>query len=233
MEMERNMLEKNTTEKNRILIAISLIIIGVIGRLSINGLLPNTPSIYITINGITQPMFMMDLFFVVAVVAIISGLLLGGYYTFIVPISVMVVSDLILGNTWILLFTWSGFAIIGLIGYILKKKHSLSLKKVPTVIGAGIGGVLIYDLWTNFGCWLGWYPHTLSGLTICYTVAIPFMLWHLLSATVALTIVILPIVYLKEHEIIKTDFLIRPFEKRITVIAPALLMILAVIALAV
>ena len=57
------------------------------------------------------------------------------------------------------------------------------------------------------------------------------MLWHLLSTTIALTVVILPIAYLKEHKIIKTDFVIRPFEKRIALIAPALLMILALISL--
>jgi len=225
------MLEKFYEEKNRILVAISLIFIGAVGRISFYQILPNTPSIYITINGITQPMFMMDLFFLVAVVALVSGLFLGGYYTFIVPISVMIITDLILGNTWILLFVWSGFAVIGLIGYLLKKKHSLSLKRVPTIIGAGIGGVLVYDLWTNFGCWLGWYPHTFNGLSTCYTVGVPFMLWHLLSTTIALTVVILPIAYLKEHKIIKTDFVIRPFEKRIALIAPALLMILALISL--
>ena len=225
------MLEKFYEEKNRILVAISLIFIGAVGRISFYQILPNTPSIYITINGITQPMFMMDLFFLVAVVALVCGLFLGGYYTFIVPISVMIITDLILGNTWILLFVWSGFAVIGLIGYLLKKKHSLSLKRVPTIIGAGIGGVLVYDLWTNFGCWLGWYPHTFNGLSTCYTVGVPFMLWHLLSTTIALTVVILPIAYLKEHKIIKTDFVIRPFEKRIALIAPALLMILALISL--
>lgn len=227
------MLEKFYDEKNKILVAISLIFIGVVGRISFYQILPNTPSIYITINGITQPMFMMDLFFLIAAIALVSGLLLGGYYTFIVPISVMVVTDLILGNTWILLFVWSGFAVIGLIGYLLKTRKSLTLKRVPTVIGAGVGGVLIYDLWTNFGCWLGWYPHTLNGLSMCYTVAVPFMLWHLLSTIVALTAIIFPLAYLKEHKILKTDFMIRPFEKRITLIAPAVLMILAIISLVV
>jgi len=225
------MLEKIYEEKYKILVAISLIFIGVVGRISFYQILPNTPSIYITINGITQSMFMMDLFFLIAAIALVSGLLLGGYYTFIVPISVMVITDFILGNTWILLFVWSGFAVIGLIGYILKTRKTFTLKRVPTVIGAGIGGVLIYDLWTNFGCWLGWYPHTFNGLSMCYTVAVPFMLWHLLSTTVALTVILTPLAYLKEHKILKTDFVIRPFEKRIALIAPAVLMILVLISL--
>jgi hypothetical protein len=71
---------------------------------------------------------------------------------------------------------------------------------MPTIFGAGIGSVLLYDLWTNFGCYLGWYPHNLSGLSLCYTLSIPFTLWHLLSTTIAITIIVLPIVYLKEHK---------------------------------
>lgn len=207
------MFKKIIYEKNRIFAAFLLITIGVLTRLILNGI------------------FFLDLFFVIAIISLLSGLLIGGYYTFIVPISTMIITDLILGNTLILLFTWSGFVIIGIIGYILKSKNSLKLKRTPTIIGAGIGGILLYDLWTNFGCWLGWYPHTTNGLLLCYTNAIPFTLWHLFSTTLALTILILPIVYLKENKIIKTDFTINTFEKRITLISPAILMILSVITL--
>ena len=207
------MFKKFIYEKDRIFAAALLIIIGVLIRLLLNGV------------------FFLDLFFVIAIISLLSGLLLGGYYTFIVPISTMIITDLIIGNTSILLFTWSGFVIIGIIGYILKSKNSLTIKKAPTIIGAGIGGILLYDLWTNFGCWLGWYPHTTSGLLACYTNAVPFTLWHLLSTTLALTLLVLPIIYLKENKIIKTDFTINPFEKRVTLIAPAVLMILALITL--
>ena len=225
------MFKKIYEEKNKIIIALTLIVIGVVGRLSFYQILPDTPSIYITLNGVTQPMFMMDLFFLIAAIALISGLLLGSYYTFVVPISVMIITDLILGNTWILLFVWSGFALIGLIGYMLNIRGKLTLKRVPNILGAGIGGVLIYDLWTNFGCWVGWYPHTINGLSMCFTVAIPFILWHLLSTTFILTIILIPIIYLKEKKILETDKVIRPIEKRIALITPAVLMVLAIISL--
>lgn len=48
--------------RNRILAALSLIIAGVAGRIFLRSILPNTPHIYLTINGITQPVFMMDMF---------------------------------------------------------------------------------------------------------------------------------------------------------------------------
>jgi len=222
--MKGNILEN----KDRIMLAVLLIAIGSIIRVVLHNNLPGSPSIYITINGLTQPMFMLDLFFVVATISLISGLLLGGYYTFIVPISTMIITDLILGNNWILFFTWSGFAMLGFIGYMLKTKNSLSLRYAPRILGFGIGGIFLYDIWTNFGTWLGgWYTHTWAGLALCYTNALPFMFWHLLSTTVAMAVVILPIVYLKEHRLTFPDFQINPLEKKVAIAAPAVLVVLA------
>ncbi len=223
---------KNIFEnKNRITLAILLISIGSIIRIVLNNNLPNPPSIYITINGLTQPMFMFDLFFIVAIISIVSGLLLGGYYTFIVPISTMIISDIVIGNNWIILFTWSGFAIIGVIGYILKTKNKMNIKHIPSILGVGIGGILLYDIWTNFGTWLGgWgYAYTWEGLALCYAKALPFMLWHLLSTTIAMILVLIPIIYLKEHKFTIPDFNITQTEEKITIAAPLLLIILSVV----
>ncbi len=220
-----DIIQKN---KSKIIIASLLIILGVIGRLTLSELLPSSPALYITIGGVTQPMFMMDLFFLVAVVALLSGLLLGSYYAFIIPMSVMIITDIMIGNNQILLFTWSGFAIIGLIGYILKAKNKFSIQKTPTIIGAGIGSVLLYDLWTNFGCWLGWYPHTMEGLSLCYTLALPFTLWHMLSTTIAISVVVLPIAYLRENKLPKLDYTIKSFEKPISALVLAVIMFFSI-----
>jgi LPXTG-motif cell wall-anchored protein len=228
--MIQNILEN----KNRIMIAISLITIGSIIRIILHDNLPGSPSIYITVNSITQPMFMLDLFFIIAIISLISGLILGGYYTFIVPISIMIITDLVIGNNWIAFFTWSGFAILGLIGFILKRKKSLTISHIPRVLGVGIGAILLYDIWTNFGTWLGgWYTHSLEGLALCYTNALPFMFWHLLSTTIAMVLLIVPIAYLKEHEINIPDFQIEKFERKITFVAPVILMVLALLSLVV
>ena len=218
--------------KNRIILAGLLIAIGTIIRILLHNNIPGSPSIYITINGITQSMFMLDLFFVVAIISLLSGLILGGYYTFIVPILTMMISDIAIGNNWIILFTWSGFALLGLVGFVLKTKKSLTVKRIPRILGMGIIGILLYDIWTNFGTWLGgWYTHTWEGLALCYTNAIPFILWHLLSTTITMMIVIIPIIYLKEHKVTIPDFQVKTLEKRITIAAPAILMILAIISL--
>jgi len=224
--MRVRMIGKIFEDKNRIKIGILLIAFGSIIRILLHDNLPGSPSIYITINGITQPMFMLDLFFVIALISLISGLLLGGYYTFFIPISIMVITDIVIGNNWIILFVWSGFALLGLIGYILKTKNLLTIKHVPTILGAGVGGVLLYDIWTNFGTWLGgWgYTYNWEGLALCYTKALPFMFWHLLSTSIAITLIIVPIIYLKEHKLTIPEFQIRPLEKKISIAAPLVIM---------
>ena len=210
--------------------ALSLIIIGVAGRIFLRNFLPNTPHIYITLNGITQPVFMMDMFFVVAAISLFSGILLKGYYSFIVPLSVMLITDLYYGNTYIFLFTWSGFAFIALVGYFTKKGLAFNPKSVVKIAGAGVGSILLYDAWTNFGCWLGWYPHTLNGLTACFVLALPFTLWHLVSTTSLITALSIPLLYLKEktpefHAVKK------PMETYVAVIASFFLASISIMAI--
>jgi len=222
---------KDIIENNlpKILIASLLIIIGVIGRLTLFELLPKSPSIYLNLNGITQPLFMMDLFFIIAIIAILSGLLLNSYYAFFIPLSVMAITDLIIGNNFIFIFTWSGFAMIGVIFYLIKSKNKFTIKNTPFLFGASIGTILLYDLWTNFGSFLGVYPKTLTGLTLCYTVAIPFTLWHMLSTTIAFGLIVLPILYIKEKELIKIDYSVKPIEKQVTLSLLVVTMILSVV----
>lgn len=222
------MINKIRDNISKIIIAVSLVAIGVIGRLTLAELLPGSPSIYLTFNGISQPMFMMDMFFLIAIIAILSGLLLGSYYAFFVPVSVMLITDIIIGNNYIFLFTWSGFAIIGLVALILKIKNKFTIQKTPLIFGAGIGSVILYDLWTNFGCWLGWYPKSLEGLALCYTAGLPFMLWHILSTTIAMAVIVLPIVYLKENKTIELDYSIKPKEKPIALMLLAIMMLFSV-----
>lgn len=176
------------------LIAILLISMGIIGRIWMRWMLPAAPHFYIDIGGSSYPVFMMDMFFWVAAISMIAGKYLGKIYAFVVPLSVMAISDIYFGNTWIMMFTWSGFIMMGFISYTRRNAS------FDSYIGYGLASVLLYDLWTNFGSWLGWYPHTINGLILCFTLAIPFMLWHILSTAVALTLLSIPFEYLSAHE---------------------------------
>ena len=234
-----NIIEK--IDKQKLLLTGLLIIIGVISRILLHDFF----------NGIANPwdasgFGVLDVFFITAVIAIISGVLLGKYYTLIVPIVVMTITDtyyafanstyagLALYTSWLFLFTISGYVFIALLGSYLKKKSKLSFTFIPKFMGVGILGVVIYDLWTNFGFWLtysklGWYPATFGGLATVYSGGIPFMIWHILSTTIALSVIAFQLIYFKEHKILKTDFTLKPFEKYSIACATAVLAILSII----
>jgi hypothetical protein len=225
-------------DKQKILLAGLLVAIGVILRISLHDFF----------NGIINPWAefgYLDVFFVTALIAIVSGILLGKYFTILVPLSVLIVTDVFyaivnpaaniaLYTSWLFLFTLSGYVIISLLGFYTRKKSKLNIAFIPKILGVGILGVIIYDLWTNFGFWLtyskmGWYPQTLGGLGTVYAGGLPFMLWHIISTAIALTVVAIPLVYLKEHKIFKTDFTLKPFEKYSIAGATIILIIISII----
>lgn len=102
---------------------------------------------------------------------------------------VMILSDLILGNTKIFLFTWSGFLIPTLFISQIIKKHLIKIKNLPIKITSLTAGGLLVNLffffWTNLGVWVldswGMYSKDLSGLITCYINGLPFLKNQILS----------------------------------------------------
>lgn len=114
----------------------------------------------------------------------------GGFFlknkklALLIPLSVMIVSDSILGNTSIFLFTWSAFLFAPALGALLSNKRfekffdNNMVKK--TLIVGGLGSllsVIMFFLWTNFGVVITsqMYPDTLQGLMRSYVNALPFL----------------------------------------------------------
>jgi len=62
--------------------------------------------------------------------------------------------------------TYLGFAMYPLLGK-LAKNTRLKLILLPLAS-------FLFFLVSNFGVWWYWYPHTLTGLTTCYLLAVPF-----------------------------------------------------------
>jgi hypothetical protein len=106
------------------------------------------------------------------------------YWSFIIPIVSMWISDLVLNNVvygqyfdgfvWFYggsLFTYGAFALIVLFGMFTLKKV-----RIPNLIVSALGASVIFFLVSNFGVWLstGMYPHTAAGLGACYVAGIPF-----------------------------------------------------------
>ena len=111
----------------------------------------------------------------VTVASVIACLIVGARAGIIVPVASMVISDCILGNSDIFIFTWGSFAIIGLGTTIFKKLNNKPANQILSSIGFAAGSSFLFFAVTNFGVWLqGWYPATLNGLMTSYAQAIPF-----------------------------------------------------------
>ena len=123
------------------------------------------------------------------------------YLAFLIPIAIMAISDLIIGNTNIYLFTWSAFLIAPLIGILIDKmKIGKSLDfKIDLLKGtsSSIISVIIFFLWTNLGVVFltTMYGKDFSGIILSYLNGLPFLKTQILSAII-FTPLIFAIVYL-------------------------------------
>lgn len=187
------------SQKQRILSAIALITLGALSRIILSNYhLPNVE--------------------IITAITIISGALLGGYFVLIVPFSILLISDIYIGNNTVFLFTWSAFAFIGVIGYAMRNKIDYSAKSIGFLTAGGIFGVLTFYLWTNFGWWLitTMYAKTFEGLLTCYVMGLPFLYPQLLTNLIVIPALSIPALYFSRNEL---NFEIKPIEKYTTITA--------------
>ena len=86
-----------------------------------------------------------------------------------------IITDFLIGFHATILFTWGSVIIIGL----LSKYFVFSIYK--RISGALIGACIFF-LITNFGVWsFGSYGYDLNGLISCFTLALPFFGYTLIS----------------------------------------------------
>ena len=112
---------------------------------------------------------------IVTSVSVLAAVILGLQAAVIVPIATMILSDLIIGNTSIFVYTWSAFAVIGLGALLLRKLNNKPKMQILSSIGFAAASSFLFFIVTNFGVWAqGWYPATVAGLIDCYTMALPF-----------------------------------------------------------
>ena len=126
--------------------------------------------------------------------------LFGGAYfsskkgAFAVPLSAMVLSDLILGFViydygWFhatMPFIYGSFVLTVCLGFWVRHRRT------PLRIGlAALISAVLFFVISNFGVWLagGLYPMTPDGLAACYTAAIPFFR-HTMAGNAVYTIVL-------------------------------------------
>ena len=101
--------------------------------------------------------------------------------TFKLIFLLMAATDLIIGNTSIFLFTWSGFLLPLLVLPRLLRRPPFIFKATSL----GVLSNLFFYLWTNFGVWLldswGMYTNDLPGLIKSLVMGLPFLKLQLAS----------------------------------------------------
>jgi hypothetical protein len=106
----------------------------------------------------------------IGAMALFGGAYLDKKYALIVPLVAMLISDLFLGFHATVLYVYSSFLLIGLIGLWLRNH-----KNIKHVIGASLLSSTLFFLITNFGVWMqGAYARDITGLIQSYVMGLPF-----------------------------------------------------------
>lgn len=151
------------SQKQRIVSAIALLAFAVLGRL----LLLNLPNVE-----------------TLTAASLIGAAYLGKRYAVVLPLLAVAMTDAIIGNTRILIFTWSAWAAIGLMGLVLRRWTESVSKFTAAATGVSMASTFFFFLWTNFGVWLmdGMYPPTRAGLLQSYVMGLPFLKFQILGS---------------------------------------------------
>lgn len=90
----------------------------------------------------------------------------------------LVFTDLVIGLHSLIVYTLSSVIFIGLISKYFNRSILFRLT-------GALGGAVIFYILTNFGVWLnGSYGYSLNGLIACYTLALPFFGYTIISTLV-------------------------------------------------
>ena len=85
------------------------------------------------------------------------------------------ITDLFIGFHSVTFFTWGSVILIGL-------TSRFFLSNIFTRVSGSLLGACIFFLITNFGVWsMGSYGYTIEGFVLCYTLALPFFAYSVIS----------------------------------------------------
>lgn len=107
----------------------------------------------------------------VTAVAVLGGTLMPKRWALLLPLTAMVVSDILIGLHPLVLCTWGSFGLIALLAGRARQRASLG-----SLMLLGVSGSVLFYIITNFGVWLQgqMYKVNVSGLLSCYYHALPF-----------------------------------------------------------
>jgi len=109
----------------------------------------------------------------IAAMALFSGCYLRKKWAVVLPLAAMFVSDIFIGfYDWqVMASVYLSIVLVFAIGWFLSRKL-----KWHNIIFASLSSSVVFFLVTNFAVWafFSWYPHTLTSLFSCFTLALPF-----------------------------------------------------------
>jgi len=139
-----------------------LVLIGMILFAAISRLIPHPPN-----------------FTAVAAMALFGGAYFNNRYAaYMIPLSALFLTDLILGFHNTMWAVYLSFALVVFIGTLLRNR-----KKPANILLASVTASVLFFVITNLAVWLSGtlYPLTGEGLALCYTAAIPFFHYNLIG----------------------------------------------------
>ena len=143
----------------------ALIFIGIFTTLAVSRFIPHPPN-----------------FTSVIALSFYVPVLLGLRYLPALLIS-FAITDLIIGYHTGTHWTWGSIFLIGLISPFFAKNTTWRFS------GAILGACIFFVI-TNFGVWVsGMYGYTFEGIILCYTLAVPFFAYTLISTILFSTII--------------------------------------------
>lgn len=104
-------------------------------------------------------------------VALFGGAVLPRKLSLLVPLSAMIISDLVIGLHSLSLVVWLSFVAVIFVGQVLSTKLSATRVALASLTGSSLFFVV-----TNFAVWAEgrMYAMSLEGLAQCYANALPF-----------------------------------------------------------
>ncbi len=115
----------------------------------------------------------------VLALALFGGVYLSPRRAIVMPLVMMMLSDLVIGLHDTIFFTWGSVLLISILGLILRSRKSI----LNVAWMASVSAVLFFVI-TNLGAWLMMYPKTFLGLQQCFVAAVPFFRDTLLSTLI-------------------------------------------------
>jgi len=132
-----------------------------------------TPVTFILIGAVARVIPHVPNFAPIGAMALFGGAYMSKKQALTLPILAMVLSDFVIGfdSLPMRLAVYGSFLLIVIMGMFLKNRVS-----AKNTVLFSLGSSVLFFVITNFTVWAfgGLYPHSLTGLTECYFLAIPF-----------------------------------------------------------